>query len=107
SWADDPGRTMAAQPQMTPRGAGFIPRAVGLPGAWLRMPEASRLLDGPALFLQAQIRAGHAFDLGDGIVTEVSRFMSFADGFLVRPAHKAEGFSLLEVDVRRMRKHGE
>ena len=33
--------------------------------------------------------------------------MRFADGFLVRAAHKAEGFSLLEVDVRRMRKRVE
>ena len=30
--------------------------------------------------------------------------MSFPNRFLVRPAHKAEGFSLLEVDVRRMGK---
>ena len=28
--------------------------------------------------------------------------MSFADGFHVRSAHKAERFAVLEVDVRRM-----
>src|SRR5262249_27310897 len=33
--------------------------------------------------------------------------MSSANGFLVRPAHKTEGFALFEVDVGRMRKRAE
>ena len=46
------------------------------------------------------IRAGHTFDLCNGIVTKVYGFMSSPDRILVRSAHKAERFSLPKVDVR-------
>src|ERR1043166_3509982 len=54
--------------------------------------------------IHAHVGASHAFDLCDGVVTEMNGLIRFANGGLVGSAHETERFSFFEVDVGRMGK---